>query len=308
MKNFIVNSYYPNNSIDENSIKLALQKANQIIDVFHNNKGYKGLAELIGIGNDAAGKVYSILNTPFCLKISRLGKHVGNNQALQFELQEKCIDAIKEKGIEIEGVMYSLHCIPSVAVAVDEAFAYTLMIRLDNTLRLWDEENIPFKDKDNWPVVDDIKRIFLDYDDYEFLERMDVNGNNILVNIQEKILYLIDPYVPDESEFIATKVGNIYWIQIESDYKHPHVIINLDINTATVVAITTNQKKANLPGNTILDAGEGGLEKPSIVDVAKVYEVSLDELNEYIGSLEETRIEEIKQGIKFLKKSFLRDS
>lgn len=102
-------------------------------------------------------------------------------------------------------------------------------------------------------------------------------------------------------------LGQIYWLQIESDYKHPHVVIEVNDDIATVVAITTNQKKAHLPGNVIIDEGEGNLEKPSIVDVAKVHEVSVDELAEIIGSLGENRMNEIKQGIQFLEKSFRRE-
>ncbi len=197
MLTFNINLYYQN-TLDIVSSTEILDAINSSIKAIEskeleNNK----IFELIGEGNDAKGKVYSLIGTKFCLKISSLSKFVGKSQEKQFEINERGMQAIKGKTVEIEGQIYSLQIIPVVAVAVDENNAYTLMIRHDSTIRLWDEEKIPFIDKDNWDVIRAIKKIIRDFGGEKFIEEMDVNGNNLLVDLRNKVIYLIDPYVPD---------------------------------------------------------------------------------------------------------------
>lgn len=103
------------------------------------------------------------------------------------------------------------------------------------------------------------------------------------------------------------ELGNIYWILHRSDFVHPFVVIEIpqpNITDFLLCGITTNQKKASMPGNVVLNEGEGNLSKPSIVDVANVVSVNKDELGEFVGKLDEKRIEEIKAGIQFLKSTY----
>jgi mRNA interferase MazF len=103
------------------------------------------------------------------------------------------------------------------------------------------------------------------------------------------------------------QIGNIYWIQFNEDIPHPHVVIKeptIDSKDITVALITTNQKKSNSPGNVVLDENEGDLLKPSIVDVANVVKVLESDLGEYIGRLNEKRVDEIKSGIQFLERTY----
>ncbi len=101
------------------------------------------------------------------------------------------------------------------------------------------------------------------------------------------------------------KLGHIYWLTTEGTIAHPHVIIQINDDNVTVCSITTNMKKLNMPGNVLLDVGEGGLEKQSIVEVSKEFTVSNSELKEYIGSLSKKRVKEILNGIGFIYRSFL---
>lgn len=100
------------------------------------------------------------------------------------------------------------------------------------------------------------------------------------------------------------KLGNIYWIQLQNHITHPYVVIGIKDNIVTLCKITTNQKKASLPGNVILEIGEGNLEKSSIVDVASVLEKDITELGEYIGTLSEQRVKQINDGIGLLKRTY----
>jgi mRNA interferase MazF len=105
--------------------------------------------------------------------------------------------------------------------------------------------------------------------------------------------------------------GAVFWLKIESKTKHPFVVIqnvedvcNNEIKTTIVCAITTNKKKLNMPGNVVLEIGEGNLEKESIVEVMKVYEVDKSQLIDYIGTLSAQRVTEIRKGIEFLDKTY----
>ena len=91
--------------------------------------------------------------------------------------------------------------------------------------------------------------------------------------------------------------GDIYWVLSEkSSYTHPHVVIQDNvlnhsrINTVVICALTTNMKRANMPGNVLLDAGEANLPKQSIVVVSQVSTVEKSQLGEYIGSLTRQRV------------------
>src|SRR5829696_24097 len=108
--------------------------------------------------------------------------------------------------------------------------------------------------------------------------------------------------------------GDVYWVRSEepggseSDYAHPHVVIQDDvinhsrINTVVVCALTTNSKRAKAPGNVLLEAGEANLSRQSIVVVSQVSTVDKSQLSEYIGSLNELRINQILSGMQFLQR------
>jgi len=105
--------------------------------------------------------------------------------------------------------------------------------------------------------------------------------------------------------------GEIYWVQLEdTNILHPHVVVQDDvfnhsrISTVVVCALTTNMKKANLPGNVLLEAGEANLPKQSIVEVSKVSVVEKTLLGEFIGTLTQQRIGQILAGMRFIQTSF----
>lgn len=110
--------------------------------------------------------------------------------------------------------------------------------------------------------------------------------------------------------------GDIYWAQLEDpsgfqpDYAHPHVVIQDNIfnrsriNTVVVCALTSNMKRANEPGNLLLEVGEANLAKQSIVVVSQISTVDETQLGEYIGSLTRQRINQILAGMRFQQLSF----
>ena len=110
--------------------------------------------------------------------------------------------------------------------------------------------------------------------------------------------------------------GDIYWAQLEDssglqpDYAHPHVVIQDNIfnrsriNTVVVCALTSNMKRANEPGNVLLEVGEANLSKQSVVVVSQVSTVEETQLGEYVGTLTRQRINQILAGIRFQQLSF----
>jgi len=110
--------------------------------------------------------------------------------------------------------------------------------------------------------------------------------------------------------------GDIYWVQLtpitaaESSIPHPHVVIQDNllnrsrIHTVVVCALTSNMKRLSMPGNVLLEAGEGNLPKHSIVEVSKVSTVDKTQLGDYIGALSEARVAQILAGMRLLQTSF----
>ena len=104
--------------------------------------------------------------------------------------------------------------------------------------------------------------------------------------------------------------GDIYWVQLESDIPHPHVVLQDNvfnhsrIATVVVCELTSNMKRVNMPGNVLLEVGEANLPRQSVVEVSKVSSIEKTQLGDYIGSLTERRINQILAGMRFLQTSF----
>lgn len=108
--------------------------------------------------------------------------------------------------------------------------------------------------------------------------------------------------------------GNLYWVALaspdgtEAGIAHPHVVIQDDVlnhsrlQTVVVCALSTNLKRANLPGNVLLDPGEGGLPKQSIVLVSQVSSVNKADLGECLGTLSRERVQQILAGMRLLQR------
>ena len=106
---------------------------------------------------------------------------------------------------------------------------------------------------------------------------------------------------------MSIRQGDVFWItpnetnEVESDHPHPHVVIQVNAqNKVTVCALTTNLKRAKDPGNVLLDEGEAGLPKQSVIVASQVATVDATQLGEFIGSLSEKRIQQVLAGIRFL--------
>jgi mRNA interferase MazF len=105
--------------------------------------------------------------------------------------------------------------------------------------------------------------------------------------------------------------GDIFWVEPDQSRgsvpgtAHPHVVIQDDvlnrsrIHSVVVCALTTNLKRANEPGNVLLDPGEGNLGKQSVVVVSQVSAIEKSQLGPYIGTLDGRRVEQVLDGLRF---------
>ena len=105
---------------------------------------------------------------------------------------------------------------------------------------------------------------------------------------------------------------DIFWIELdepsgsEPGYLHPHVIIQNNlfnrsrINTVVVCVLTSNLRRANSPGNVLLEAGEGDLPEQSVVNVSQILTINKSQLGEKIGTLSAERVRQILDGIRLV--------
>ncbi len=108
------------------------------------------------------------------------------------------------------------------------------------------------------------------------------------------------------------KQGEIYWVDLGEPsgstpgYRHPHVVVQNNLfnrsrmGTVVVCSITSNLERAKAPGNVLLEKGEGGLKKHSVVNVSQIFTVDKRDLKKRIGILTSLRLYEILSGIAFL--------
>jgi mRNA interferase MazF len=110
--------------------------------------------------------------------------------------------------------------------------------------------------------------------------------------------------------------GDLFWIAPDESrgsvpgYAHPHVVVQDDlfnhsrISTVVVCALSSNLNRATEPGNVLLEPGEGGLTKQSVVVVSQVSSLYKSRLGERIGTLSDERVTQILAGMRFLQSSF----
>jgi mRNA interferase MazF len=72
------------------------------------------------------------------------------------------------------------------------------------------------------------------------------------------------------------------------------------IQTTVVCTLTSNLKRAGAPGNVLLEVGEGGLSKPSVVLVSQLFTVDKSDLTEHAGTISKKRVRQIIEGIRLL--------
>ena len=106
--------------------------------------------------------------------------------------------------------------------------------------------------------------------------------------------------------------GDVFWVDLGEPsgsgpgYRHPHVVIQNNvfnrsrINTVVVCVLTSNLKRAQAPGNVLLEKGEANLPQQSVVNVSQIFTVDKRDLVEKIGTLSRQRVRQILDGLRLL--------
>ena len=84
----------------------------------------------------------------------------------------------------------------------------------------------------------------------------------------------------------------------------PVLVISADawnrsrISTITCVSLTTNLRLADAPGNVLLPAGTGGLERDSVANVTQVASLDRSRFTTRIGNLPDDLVGQVNAGLR----------
>lgn len=111
---------------------------------------------------------------------------------------------------------------------------------------------------------------------------------------------------------MVIRQGEVYWVEMdeplgsEPGYVRPYVVIQNNVfnqsrmHTVLVCALTSNLRRGQDPGNVMLDAGEAGLPKPSVVVISQLVTLDKTQIGDFIGTLSRSRVGQILAGLRLL--------
>jgi len=104
--------------------------------------------------------------------------------------------------------------------------------------------------------------------------------------------------------------GEIWWASLpvprgsEPGFRRPILVIQSDrfnlsrIKTVMAVALTTNVRLAEAPGNVLLTAGDTGLPEDSVANVSQIITVDKSFFDELVGSLKPRLLARVEAGLR----------
>ncbi len=104
--------------------------------------------------------------------------------------------------------------------------------------------------------------------------------------------------------------GEIYWLDLGEPkgsapaLRRPTLIVSNDrynassLSTVTVVALTSNMKRARQPGNVAVPAELSGLDRDSVVNVTQLITVDRSDLGEACGALPAELMAQVDAGLR----------
>ena len=111
---------------------------------------------------------------------------------------------------------------------------------------------------------------------------------------------------------MVIRKGSIYWVDFspakgsEPMGRRPGLVIQNDalndskLNTVIMLAITSNMKFGQLPGNVIMRKGEANMPKRCVINVTQIKSVDKKSINQKIGTLSKGKMDEVQTGLKLV--------
>ena len=111
---------------------------------------------------------------------------------------------------------------------------------------------------------------------------------------------------------MVVRRGDIYWVDFspgkgsEPTGRRPGLVVQCDalnesrLNTVVMLAITSNLKFSELPGNVLLAKGEANMPKRCVINATQLKSVDKSSLVGKIGSLSSDKMEEVVAGLKLV--------
>ncbi len=111
---------------------------------------------------------------------------------------------------------------------------------------------------------------------------------------------------------MVVRQGEIYWADLgtpqasEPGYRRPVLIVQGNafnrsrLATTVICTLSSLLERAKAPGNVLLNLGEGHLPKQSVVVISQVYTIDKTQLEEQIGTLSQSRMKQVLEGLRML--------
>lgn len=103
--------------------------------------------------------------------------------------------------------------------------------------------------------------------------------------------------------------GDIWWADLGQPggsapgFRRPVLVVQCNafnrsrIGTIVSVALTSQLKWADAPGNVLLKSGSTGLDRDSVANVSQIVTVAREMLTERVGRVSERKLEQVLSGI-----------
>lgn len=118
--------------------------------------------------------------------------------------------------------------------------------------------------------------------------------------------------VPSDETGRSIQRGEIWWASLPSPkgsapgFRRPVLVVQSDefnasrIDTVIAVAITSNTRLAQAPGNVLLKARASRLPKPSVANISQLITLDRRFLVEKVGRLDARTLEQVESGLKLV--------
>lgn len=106
--------------------------------------------------------------------------------------------------------------------------------------------------------------------------------------------------------------GELWWASLPDAtgsspaYRRPVVVVQSDafnisnIHTVVVLAVTSNLKLANAPGNVFVSTKQSGLPRDSVINVSQIITIDKAFLTDQVTTLSAKKMRQVEEGLRLV--------